>query len=148
MRVSVRTAAAVAAAALIPVLAAPAASAATESGTPQTRSSFDCPHDGRITPGDTCTELDNGVLVLHASNDPHDKPHTGIDVEYYKESGGKVKGKLGYRRAGANHWGKTRTFTSVTASQQWNPKRSCKAIAGILHAGGKTFRTPAVKPCH
>ncbi|MEU6934815.1 hypothetical protein AB0A05_37615 [Streptomyces sp. NPDC046374] len=133
--------AAVAALALIPVLGG--ASLATAGGTGV--QALTCPGSGDVTPGDKCTTLSNGVLMINETS-----TGSSVGLQYYKSGGAAVSARLGYLRQGVNHWGGWQSMTAVnTYYAQWSGlSGGCYPTNGLLNTtGGATYQTPAADPC-
>ncbi|WP_329428034.1 hypothetical protein [Streptomyces sp. NBC_01268] len=104
IRIKASSTAAVAAPALIPILGGAALATAGETGV----QALNCPGSGDITPGDKCTTLSNGVLMINETS-------TGsfVGLQYYKSGGSAVTARLGYLRQGVNRWSGWQSMTAV-----------------------------------
>jgi hypothetical protein len=144
IRSSTRAATAVAVAALLPVLVAPTAHAASEKiATPAMVTS--CPNDGYIDGADVCTTLSNGILLLQRGSGG-----TYVNVEYNKSGGSTIRATLGYLRSGALHWGTTEYMSAGNVyDYSWSPSASCNPDTGEMYVSttGSTYQTPPTTVC-
>lgn len=137
-----RNAVAIAAAGIIPLIAIPTqAQAAThEVVRPFT---FDCPSSGEITPGDMCSSLTNGELLINSGS-------TEDHIEYDKDAGSSTSAKLGYELNGTNHYQSSYETMTAGGIYQWFPTFSstCNSMRGLLlTSAGDSYNTPPADPC-
>ncbi|MER7842291.1 hypothetical protein ABTY98_42065 [Streptomyces sp. NPDC096040] len=143
MRIALTRLVAVAAVAAIPVLGATSTAGAASS---VASIDTDCPHNGYITNGDTCTVLSNGVLYLH------DVPNGSyVQLAYSKTGGSAISAKLGYERNSTNHYGSYKSMSSGNEYwQTFSPSAvSCAVDIGLIYdsGSGSQFQTPPTKDC-
>ncbi|MCX4970892.1 hypothetical protein OHA98_40375 [Streptomyces sp. NBC_00654] len=115
---------------------------ATGIGTPASAQSTQPTSGPGTTYGPRCTKITSGRLCASVIDANHD-----IVVQYAKNSGKRIKARIGYERAGKNHWkGWFYLKAGKTKTKLWNdayPQKGCpKFIGKIQVKGQQTFQTP------